>query len=115
MKLKFLKFNTLIYLFFLPKIILAAGLSDLIEASRDTVDNILIPLAFSLCLLYFFWGMAKYIRSGAGGESAVEEGKRIMVWGVVALFVVTSIWGIIAFIRSELGIPIKPNAPISTP
>lgn len=69
------------------------------------INNILIPLAFALCLFYFFWGVAKYIRSGAGGEKAAEEGKQVMVWGIVGLFIATSIWGIITFIRTELSIP----------
>lgn len=69
------------------------------------INNILIPLAFALCLFYFFWGVVKYIRSGAGGDKAVEEGKQIMVWGIVGLFIATSIWGIITFIRTELGVP----------
>lgn len=84
------------------------GFSDLINAAFDLVNNIFVPLAFALCLLYFFWGVAKYIRSGAGGEKAAEEGKNVMVWGLVGLFVAFSIWGIISFIQSELGIsPIK--------
>jgi hypothetical protein len=49
--------------------------------------------------------VAKYIRSGAGGEKSAEEGKSIMVWGVVGLFVAFSIWGIIRFIQSELKLP----------
>ncbi|HEY4515710.1 MAG TPA: pilin [Candidatus Paceibacterota bacterium] len=76
-------------------------LKELIQASYGIITNLLIPLAFALCLLYFFWGMAKYIQN-SGSEKAVEEGKRVMVWGVVALFVVTSVWGIIKFIRSEI-------------
>lgn len=91
------------------------GLKNLIQSSYTIVNGILIPMAFGLCLLYFFWGMAKYVRSGAGGEKAAEEGKRVMIWGVVALFVVSSIWGIISFIRSELDVPIKQNAPVSVP
>jgi predicted PurR-regulated permease PerM len=80
------------------------GIKDLIEASYDIVTDFLIPIAFALCLLYFFWGVAQYLRAGAAGEKATEEGRRIMVWGVAALFVVFSIWGIIRFIRSEVGL-----------
>lgn len=78
---------------------------DIINSAMGIINNILIPLAFALCLFYFFWGVAKYIRSGAGGEKAAEEGKQVMVWGIVGLFIATSIWGIITFIRTELGVP----------
>ena len=79
------------------------GLSDLITTAQSLVQDYLIPIAFALCLLYFFWGIAQYIR-GAGDEKAVEEGRRIMVWGVVALFIVFSIWGIIGFIKDEFNL-----------
>lgn len=91
------------------------GLKNLIDSAYDIVRDTLIPIAFFLCLLYFFWGLAKYVGIKAGSETAAEEGKRMMIWGVVALFIVTSIWGIITFIRGELNIPNIQNAPIDRP
>lgn len=78
------------------------GINGLIDSSYGIVTTVLIPLAFSLCLFYFFWGVAKYIRSEGSDK---VEGRMIMVWGVVALFVAFSIWGIVRLIRGELGIP----------
>jgi heme/copper-type cytochrome/quinol oxidase subunit 4 len=98
-----------------PRTVFAARLQDLIRASTNIVSKILIPMAFGLCLLYFFWGLAKYIGLKAGSEEAAKEGKQVMVWGVVALFVVTSIWGIITFIRTELNITNIQNVPINPP
>lgn len=88
-----------------PKIVFAAGITDIINAATSIVSSVLIPLAFALCLLYFFWGVVKYIREGAASDKATEEGKKIMVWGIVGLFVVSSVWGIVAFIQSELNLP----------
>ena len=79
-------------------------MSDLIQASYDLVSYLLIPIAFAMCLLYFFWGIVKYMKNSAGSEQAAEEAKKTMLWGVVALFVASSVWGIISFIRSELSI-----------
>ena len=100
-----MKKTILTLLIIIPNMTFAAGVTDLIDAASDIVSTVLIPLAFALALLYFFWGMVKYIRTGAGSEEATKEGKKIMVWGIVGLFIVSSIWGIITFIRSELGIP----------
>jgi hypothetical protein len=80
------------------------GITGLIDAAFNLVTRVLIPLAFALCLLYFFWGVAKYIRTGAGSEKDAGEGKKIMIWGIVGLFVAFSVWGIISFIRTELGV-----------
>lgn len=81
------------------------GIVGIINAATALITGILIPLAFALSLFYFFWGVAKYIRTGAGSDKATEEGKKVMVWGIVGIFVAFSIWGIIKFIQSELGIP----------
>jgi len=80
------------------------GIKGIITAATNLVSGVLIPLAFALCLLYFFWGVAKYIKDGAGSDQAAAEGKRIMGWGIVGLFVAFSVWGIISFIQSELQI-----------
>ena len=71
----------------------------LFEAAQGIIADVLIPIAFTLALLFFFWGVAMYIRSEGTGK---EEGKKIMIWGVVALFVMSSIWGLVSFIRGEL-------------
>lgn len=83
----------------------SSGIVGIIDAASGIVTGILIPLAFALCLLYFFWGVAKYIRTGAGSEEASKEGKKVMIWGVVGLFIALSVWGIISFIQTELQIP----------
>lgn len=70
------------------------------------VRTILIPLMFAIALLLFFWGLVKYIKSEGEGKG---EGKKIMIWGVVALFVMSSVWGLVRLIGDELGIQ-----PIST-
>ncbi len=81
------------------------GIIGLIDASFRIITQVLTPLAFALCLLYFFWGLVKYIRVGAQSEEAAKEGRQVMVWGTVGLFVVFSVWGIITFIQNELGVP----------
>ncbi|OHB15394.1 MAG: hypothetical protein A2431_03885 [Candidatus Zambryskibacteria bacterium RIFOXYC1_FULL_39_10] len=84
---------------------------NFLTAARDIVSNILIPLAFTLALLFFFYGVAKYIWAEGQGK---DDGKKIMIWGVVALFVMSSIWGIIYFVRTEIGIENDSAIPIPT-
>jgi hypothetical protein len=54
----------------------------------------LIPVAFGLAVLAFFWGVAKYILQ-AGNPKVREQGRQLMVWGVIALFVIASVWGLV--------------------
>jgi len=53
-----------------------------------------ISVVFALALLFFFWGVAKYILS-AGDEESVGTGRRFMVGGIVALLVMVSVWGLV--------------------
>ncbi len=114
----FRKFYFTLILAILPFFVSAAagdkklgGVKDWAQGIKDIVD-ILIPLAFMLAMALFFFGIAKYIWSEGQGKA---EGKQIMIWGVVALFVMSSVWGIVYFIQKELGIDdTKTNMKIPT-
>lgn len=92
-----------VFLSFFPIVAFAQeeGISGLISAAQ-TLINQLIPLTASLTLLAFFWGLAKYIFN-AGNEEAQEQGKRVMVGGIVALFLIASIGGIVGFLVEAFG------------
>ena len=62
--------------------------------------NILIGIVVSLAFLFFFWNLAKYIRD----ENEHEEAKKRMGWAVLAIVVITSLWGLVAFVRNIVGI-----------
>ena len=85
--------------------------TGILTNARDLISGVIIPIAFTLALLYFFWGVAKYIRSEGVGK---EEGRKVMVWGVVALFVMSSVWGLVQFIRDEFSIQDNGNIDIPT-
>ncbi|MFO0718810.1 MAG: hypothetical protein U0522_02175 [Candidatus Paceibacterota bacterium] len=62
--------------------------------------SLIIPLLAGLALLAFFWGLAKFIYN-AGSESAREDAKNVMFWGIIGLFVMFSIWGIVSFFTQD--------------
>lgn len=72
-------------------------------ATVVTIVNVLIPLVMALALLAFFWGLAKYLFNPGHGEHATDP-KKLMIWGVIVLFVMVAVWGIIQFIAGNLGI-----------
>ncbi len=79
------------------------GLKGLI-GSIGSLLNSLIPIIFALCLIYFFWGISQFILH-AGEEKTRAEGKNKMIWGVVALFIFISIYGILSVIANLTGVP----------
>ena len=73
------------------------GLSALLNSISGWLKQISL-LLFALATLTFFWGMIKFIWSGDK-----EEGKTIMVWGILALFVMFSVWAIVKFLQASTG------------
>ena len=64
--------------------------------------GLLIPIIFGLALIFFFWGVAMFIFS-AGDEKKREEGKYTLMWGIIILFIMISIWGIIKVLLNTFG------------
>ncbi len=77
------------------------------------IINLLIPIVFALAMLYFFWGLAQYILN-SGDSGAQEDGKNKMIWGIVALFVMSAVWGLVRFLGTAIGIN-QEAAPAVTP
>lgn len=67
------------------------------------IIQILVPILYALALLVFIWGLVKFIFRLGGDEKAVEAGKKLMLWGLVALFIMVSIWGILALFHDDFG------------
>jgi hypothetical protein len=77
------------------------NLQSLIRFTGDIL-NMLIPIFIALALLAFFWGLVRYVwGNGTGGK---ESARGIMVAGILALFVMVSVWGIIRLAQNTLGI-----------
>lgn len=92
-------------LYAFPALLFAQQLAGVETFFRSVgrILTVLLPIVVALALLYFFWGLAKFVLA-AGDESAKEEGKTRMIWGLVALFVMVSVWGLVSFIGTQLNI-----------
>lgn len=65
--------------------------------------NIAIPIVLALAVLYFFWGLAQYVLNSANEEKK-EEGRTIMIYGIIALFVMVSVWGLIRMLQTTFNV-----------
>lgn len=79
------------------------GTATTLAEGFKQVVNVLIPAFFGLAIIYFFYGVAKYILS-AGDQKAAAEGKGIMIYGVIAITIMASIYGIVGFLQGSIGI-----------
>lgn len=71
------------------------------------IVNQLIPIFSSIVVLAFFYGLIKYVLS-AGNDEASKQAKSYMIRGIIGMFVLATIWGIIGFIQETIG---NKNAP----
>ena len=87
----------------LPKVAFAqATLGDILTIIGDLILQA-TPIVVALALLFFFWGLALFILA-AGEEEARSRGRNIMIWGILALFVIVSVFDIIQIFDDTFGI-----------
>lgn len=54
--------------------------------------NLVIPVLFALAMVFFFWTIVRYVmQAGEGGGEVRGQ----ILWGLIALVVIFSIWGIL--------------------
>ena len=102
----------------LPQFAFAVTTLKEIFCAIGTLINLATPIVVSLALLGFFWGLAMYMfsLSGAGGTAhnqaygmpaspqGQQTGRSVMFYGIVVLFVMFSIWGLVNILQSTFGV-----------
>ena len=66
--------------------------------------GILLPILSTLAVVFFLFGLVKFMAQ-AGDEKSHEDGKALMVWGMIALFVMVGLWSIIGYMQTSIGLP----------
>lgn len=74
----------------------------LLNKISDQIINPIILLLFVLALLYFIWGVLQYVIKADSDEQR-EQGKQHMMWGVVGMFIMFAVGGIIEIIKNTIG------------
>ena len=87
---------------FMPVLALAQTQAFTILAVIKNILNILIPILITAALVYFIWGVISYVIA----KDADDQGKAksVITRGIIGLFVILSIWGLIGVIQSTFGI-----------
>lgn len=90
---------------FAPVMAFAQNLTslDAIVAFVGRTVRALIPIVFGLAIVYFFWGLVTFLRA-AGDPKAQEAGRNQMIWGVIAIAVMISVYGLVFWLQGLLGI-----------
>ncbi len=70
--------------------------------AKCIIGAVIIPGIFTLAFVVFLWGVFKFIR--ASEDKDKQEGKQFIYMGLIGLFVMVSVWGIISIITNTFGI-----------
>ncbi|MEK7208012.1 MAG: hypothetical protein AAB699_00510 [Patescibacteria group bacterium] len=65
------------------------------------IVNVVIPFLIGIAFVAILFGIFTYLRS-AGDAEKLAEGRRVAIWGVIALFLMLSFWGFVIMIKTSL-------------
>ena len=68
------------------------------------LNTIVVPVIFTLAFLVFVWGVVNYFFLHGGEEGKREEGRQFILWGIIGMVVLFSVWGFVSILLSTLGI-----------
>ncbi len=60
-----------------------------------------IPIAVGLCIVAFMWGLFQVLTELENAEKR-KEGSKKMIWGILALFIVLSLGGVVRILEGTL-------------
>lgn len=71
------------------------ALQNYLVYATCVINSSVIPLMFAIAVVMFVWGSIKFFIFNADEEQKRTEGKQFMIWGVIALAVMISVWGLV--------------------
>jgi hypothetical protein len=78
----------------------AQGLLDTIIS---VVLNPIAMLLFAWGFFMFLWGLFEFMKK-VDSPGAKETGQKHMMWGVIGMFIMVAVWGLIALVTNTLGL-----------
>ncbi len=88
-----------------------ATFRDIVHTLMLEVIHPLVMLLVSLSIVFFIWGVAKYILHG-GDEAKRKEGINMIIYGIIAIFAIVSVWGLVEVLQNTI---FGTSTPVSPP
>ena len=97
-----------------PFLALAQGSNTVLTIANrvKAVLDAIVPIAITLALIWFIWGVAKYVTAKEDEEKT--EARSVMIYGVIGLFVIVAVWGLVGLLIQFTGVTpsaIPPSIP----
>ena len=79
--------------------------SNLVNKFVDYIINPAILIIFAAGFFLFVWGLVQFLWNL--DEGAQSDGKQHMLWGIVGMLIMISVYGIIGLIDNSFGLQIS--------
>jgi quinol-cytochrome oxidoreductase complex cytochrome b subunit len=79
--------------------------------SLQVILNKLVPLSIGFAFVGFLFFLVKFIWKSVDNPTERQKAKEGIFWSIVALFVMMSVWGIVAWLANLLGTGVGGSMP----
>jgi len=75
------------------------------------INGILVPVLFAVAFIAFLWGAFETFITGAGSADVKNKGKNLMLWSIIAFFVLIAVWILVNILAGTVSF----NATVTPP
>lgn len=86
----------------MPVLAFAQQAFNIVTNVRNFVNNV-IPILLIIGTIVFLWGVILYLTAGADEEKRANA-RSLMIYGLVGLFVMVAVWGIVNVLVGFFGV-----------
>lgn len=97
--------SLILTVFIAPTIVFGAQSPTDFKSFVALISNLIgvfVIVVFALTLIAFIWGIIKGWIVNGGDAEGIQNGKDVLIVGVIVLAIMISIWGILAMFQSSL-------------
>jgi NADH:ubiquinone oxidoreductase subunit 2 (subunit N) len=91
------------------------NITDAANLITGIINNVLVPLIFAVAFVVFIWGVFTYFIASGDNDEKRENGKKLMLYGIVGFFLMVSVWGLVNILLGTVQLsnsaPNLPQAP----
>ncbi len=74
------------------------------EGVIGVLNTVVVPVIIAFAFASFVYGIVSYFFINGDNDTKREEGRQFILWGVIGLVVIFSVWGFVGILLSTLGI-----------
>lgn len=67
-----------------------------------SVLNAIVPIIIALAVVWFLWGVFQYVIASDPEEKT--GARNHMIWGIIGIFVMVSVWGLVNLLRDSFNL-----------